>query len=349
MRVVVASTYVPFVKGGSTKIVEDLQREFVRRGYETETVMFPFYSKWRQVPEQTMALRLFDLTESAGDGTDLLVTIRYPSYALQHPNKVSWFIHHHRGAYDLWGTEWSGMPDDQEGRHYRDMMHQSDNLYLRECRKVFTNSKVVGDRLRRFNNIEPQAVLYPPLPTDHPFRPGPFGDYIVYPSRMTGIKRQHLAIEAMQYIQRPLRLVIIGRADSPSYEKQLRSQIESLDLQDRVQMLGWVSEEDKARWIAGSCGTLYLAYDEDSYGYVTLEAFHSHKPVITLTDSGGPNEVIRDAHNGFVVAPQPEPLAEAMNRLWLDRQRAAEMGMAANATLDEHCINWDHVIGSMVA
>ncbi len=349
MRVVVASTYVPFIKGGGTKIVEDLQREFVVRGYETETVMFPFYSYWRQVPEQTTALRLFDLTESAGDRIDLLITIRYPSYALQHPNKVAWFIHHHREAYDLWGTEWCGMPDDEEGRHYRDMMHQSDNVYLRECRKIFTNSKVVADRLRRFNNIEPQAVLYPPLSTGHPFRPGPFGDYIVYPSRLSRIKRQHLAIEAMQYVRPPLRLVIIGTGDTPVYEKELQSQIQRLGLQDRVQMLGWVSEEEKARWIAESCGVLYLAYDEDSYGYVTLEAFHSHKPVITLSDSGGPNEVIRDRHNGLVVPPQAEPLAEAMNRLWLDRQQAAELGRAANATLKEYCINWDHVIGSMVA
>ena len=48
---------------------------------------------------------------------------------------------------------------------------------------------------------------------------------------------------------------------------------------------------------------LYPPYDED-FGYVTLEAFLSRKPVITATDSGGPNEFVVDGVNGFVRAPE---------------------------------------------
>src|SRR5438874_12524821 len=98
MRIVIASTYVPFIKGGATKIVEDLQQELALRGFETDTVLLPFSSTWPDVAEQTVALRLFDLTESCGNRIDRLITIRYPSYALRHPNKVAWFIHHHREA-----------------------------------------------------------------------------------------------------------------------------------------------------------------------------------------------------------------------------------------------------------
>ena len=118
---------------------------------------------------------------------------------------------------------------------------------------------------------------------------------------------------------------------------------------DRVRMTGWVSEEEKADLMAGCCGALYLAFDEDSYGYVTLEAFHSYKPVVTLTDSGGSLEVIEDGHNGFVREPEPEALGEAMTRLWRDRAAAREMGENAYHTLRRHQIDWDHVIGNLTA
>ena len=45
---------------------------------------------------------------------------------------------------------------------------------------------------------------------------------------------------------------------------------------------------------------VYLPFGEDSYGYVTLEAFHARKPVVTLSDSGGTLELVRDRRNGLV-------------------------------------------------
>ena len=47
---------------------------------------------------------------------------------------------------------------------------------------------------------------------------------------------------------------------------------------------------------------LYPPFDED-FGYVTLEAFLARKPVITCTDSGGPNEFVVDGVNGCVCGP----------------------------------------------
>jgi glycosyltransferase involved in cell wall biosynthesis len=349
VRILIASTYVPFIKGGGTKIVEDLRDELVARGFETDTVMIPFYSLWTEVPEQTVGFRLLDLSEAAGNRIDRLITIRYPAYALRHPNKVAWFIHHHRSAYDLWNTEMGGMPDKPVGRHYRDMMRRSDDIYLRECRRIYTNSKVVADRLRQFNKIEPADVLYPPLQRDHPFRPGPYGDYIFYASRLTPIKRQTLAIEALRYADPEVRLVIAGTGDMPGYQQTLESLAEELGVAERVQFTGWISEEDKAKWMAGCCAALYLAFDEDSYGYVTLEAFHSAKPVVTLTDSGGPLEVIEDGLNGSVVPPTAQAVGEAMTQYWRDRGRARRLGEAGQQTLNRFRIDWDHVVENLTA
>jgi glycosyltransferase involved in cell wall biosynthesis len=349
VRIVIASTYVPFIKGGADTMVESLRQALCARGFQTDTVYLPLSSPWPDLAGQTAAFRLLDLTESCGDRIDRLITVRYPSYALRHPNKVAWFIHHYREAYDLWGTPWGGIPDTPKGREFRDALHRSDNQYLGECRKILTNSRIVADRLRRYNGIEPDAVLYPPLPEGHPFRPGPYGDYLLYVSRLTPIKRQTLAIEAMKYTRSGVRLVIGGTGEVPDYLEKLRSEVTAAGLGDRVRLPGWVSEERKAELMAGCCGALYLAYQEDSYGYVTLEAFHCAKPVITLTDSGGPLEVIRDGHNGYVAEPDPRALAEAMDRLWLDRVKGRRLGDNTRATLREYRIDWDHVVENLTA
>lgn len=349
MRVLVASTFVPFIKGGGTKIVEDLHRELLLRGFESDTVLIPFYSAWPEIASQTAALRLLDLTGSAGNKIDRLITIRTPSYAIKHPNKVAWFIHHHREAYDLWNTKWCGMPDNEVGRHHRDMMRRSDEVYLRECQKVFTNSKVVANRVLEFNGIRPEEVLYPPLNHDHLFRPGPFGDYILYVSRLTQLKRQDLAIEALKYTDPEVKLVMVGTGDVVGYGQTLEDHAHEAGVSGRIHFTEWISEEQKAELTAGCCGALYLAFDEDSYGYSTLEAFHAHKPVITLTDSGGSLEVIQDGHNGYVCGPEPRALAEAMNRLWNDRAAAKKLGENAYASLERYGIHWDRVIEKLTS
>jgi glycosyltransferase involved in cell wall biosynthesis len=137
---------------------------------------------------------------------------------------------------------------------------------------------------------------------------------------------------------------LAGKPDTESYEIELRRRVEEWGLQDKVQFLGWISEEEKARWMAGAFAALYLPYDEDSYGYVTLEAFHSHKPVLTFTDSGGTDELVEHGVNGLMLEPTPESLARGMEDLWSAGSRAREMGRAAAETLVHKKIHWDHVL-----
>ena len=76
----------------------------------------------------------------------------------------------------------------------------------------------------------------------------------------------------------------------------------------------------------GAFASLYLPFEEDSYGYVTLEAFHSHKPVLTFTDSGGTDEIVEDGVNGMMLEPTPEALARGMETLWAARERTPRHG-----------------------
>lgn len=348
MRILIATTYVPFIAGGGRMIVESLETQLRKRGHQVDSAWIPLRSYWPELAQQTLAMRLLDLTEAGGVKTDRLITIRYPSHALRHPNKVCWFIHHHRGAYDLWGTPYQDIPTTSEGVALREAMILSDTVYLKEAIKVFANSKVVAGRLQRFNGIEVDGVLYPPLPNPEMFTSGDFGSYFLYSSRLTPIKRQALAIEAMLHVRSNFKLVLAGAPDQDRYFGELAAMIGRLGLSQRVELLGWVEEKRKAALTSGCMAALYLPYDEDSYGYPTLEAFHSEKPVITLTDSGGPSEIVRDGYNGLIVQPQPQLLAEAMEGMWTSRQHTLEMGRNARQSLADLPISWETVIDRLL-
>lgn len=347
MRVVLASTYIPFLQGGGTMIVDSLEYQMKQRGFEVDTVRIPFHPEWPRIPQQMLALRNLDMVQSAAGEVDLLVTVRYPSYCMDHPNKVSWFLHHHRGAYDLWGTPFQDIPSTPEGQRFRQTLIDSDTRYLNECQRIFTISKRVGQRIKQFNGIDVTGVRYPPLPNSDRYYTGDFGNYVVFPSRLTPLKRQELAIRAMQHVRSDVRLVLIGSPDVPAYLEELQQLACELGVEQRVEFKGWISLEEKIDLIAHSAGVVFTPQDED-YGYVTLEAFYSGKAVITCTDSGGPTEFIESGVNGLTIEPSATSLAEAIEKIASDRAYARKMGQAAYDMLPQFRLTWDYVIEGLL-
>jgi hypothetical protein len=105
--------------------------------------------------------------------------------------------------------------------------------------------------------------------------------------RLETVKRVDLAIRAMQHVSPGLSLVIAGTG---THAAALRTLADSLGIASRVKFLGEVSSDDLINLYAGALAVVFPPFDED-YGYVTLEAFLAHKPVVTTTDAGWPQRV----------------------------------------------------------
>ncbi len=347
MKIIVASTVVPFLYGGYTVIVDSLAERLRKEGHTVEVLLFPFSSVHTELMEQMLAFRLVDLSQHG----DRLITVRFPSYLLQHPNKVVWFIHHHRGAYDLWGTEYQDIPITPEGVGVRDAIRNADAVGLGECRRVFSNSQVVANRLRQFNGVEAE-VLYPPLPRAESYHCAGYGEFILYLGRLVHHKRQWLAIEAMRHVRSGVQLVIAGKPDPDAmlYLAELHAIVEKYNLGNRVTILSdWIDEARKVELFSQCLAGAYFPLDEDSYGYPSLEAHCSRKAVLTTTDSGGTLELIHDGQNGLVTAPEPEAIAAAMDSLFLNRDQARAMGEAATKRMADLGISWEHVLRRILA
>ena len=98
----------------------------------------------------------------------------------------------------------------------------------------------------------------------------------------------------------------------------------------------------------GSAACAYLPFDEDSLGYVTMEAFAAGKPVLTTTDSGGLLEMVSEA-TGLVVEPSPAALAGALDHLFADPARTAALGRAARAEWDGRGLDWPSTVARLLA
>ncbi|MEX3816362.1 glycosyltransferase family 4 protein [Paraburkholderia sp. BR13439] len=86
---------------------------------------------------------------------------------------------------------------------------------------------------------------------------------------------------------------------------------------------------------------------DEDYGLITLEAMLASKPVITTTDSGGPLELIEHQRSGLVVEPDAPALAGALRRVCGDLTEARNMGLAGRKSV-EH-LSWTTLCDALLA
>jgi len=347
MRILIATTHVPFIRGGAEAHAEGLRDALVNEGHEAEIVAVPF--KWyppEKILDHMLACRLLDLSEVAGTPVDLLIGLKFPAYLIPHKNKVLWILHQFRTAYELWDHPLGDLIYSPNGDEVRDAIREADRRIIPEAQKVFANSANVATRLREFCGIDAPPLYHPP-PHAEKFYSQLAGDYLFFPSRLCHPKRQSLVLHALAKTKEKVRVRFAGTADNPVFADELKSLARRLGVSDRAEWLGQVTEDDKRQHYAAACAVVYPPIDED-YGYVTLEAMLAAKPVITCSDSGGPLEFVEAGQTGLIVDPDPESIAAAMDQLWSGRDQAKRMGENGRERYDAMGITWKNVVRKLI-
>ena len=337
-RIVVCGVQTLFVRGGAEMHVDNLRRQLESRGLIVDQVNLPYKDMPRiEILKGFIAWRALNLLEMHGNKIDMVIGTKFPSYAVNHPNKVVWLIHQHRQAYELYGTRYSDMHTRIDGKVFSRLVRWMDKSSLKNAKKVFTNSGNVSKRLLKYNNIQGEPLYHPPK-LHQLFRNDGHGDYILAVGRMEPIKRVDLIVRAMAYSSSGVRCVIVGDGLQLAELKALASQ---LGLDGRVTFAGNVSDCDLVDLYAGCAGVIYPPYDED-YGYVTVEAFLSRKPVITTDDSGGTLEFVKDQVTGYISPPDPQALGAYIDEVYCRKDMSASMGEAGYEVVKD--ISWDNVL-----
>ena len=346
MHLLIATTQVPFIQGGAEIHARSLLDALTAAGHRAEIVAVPF--KWyppERILDSMLACRLLDLTESNGRKIDRVIGLKFPAYLIPHPDKVLWILHQHRQAYEQWDHPLGDMALYGSGREVRDAIRRADTQLIPEARHVYTNSQNVSLRLQQYCGLPSTPLYHPPHNADA-FYCEPGEGYFFYPSRINAAKRQHLAVEALATLPGNRRLILCGESEDDAYYQKLQDEVIRLGLSDRVRFLGRVTEQEKLRLYARSLAVIYPPFDED-YGYVTLEAMLSGKPVVTCTDSGGPLEFVNHETTGYVTAPDASALAAALAQLAENPSHAAALGQAGRAAYLARGITWANVVTAL--
>jgi glycosyltransferase involved in cell wall biosynthesis len=319
--------------GGAERFYEALVGAFRQAGHDAQEVSVTAdESTFDHITQNYLAC--YDLDLSA---FDLVISTKAPTWLVRHPRHVCYLVHTIRVFYDMYDTVF---PDaGEELRAQQKLIHRMDNLALAapRCRAVFAIGSEVSRRLREWNGLG-ASVLHPPI-WSNTFHSGPSGNYLLLPGRLHPWKRVDLVIRAMRHVTAPLRLVITGTGEA---EADLRALAAG---DSRIEFRGRVSDAELVELYTGAFAVPFTPERED-YGYVTLEAFASGKPVITCTDSGEAAAIVQHGKSGFVCAPDPTSIGKHIDLLWNDRERAAAFGRTGREWVYEQ--SWAMVVARLV-
>ena len=149
---------------------------------------------------------------------------------------------------------------------------------------------------------------------------------VAYLGRLKAYKRVDLVIRAFAALEDPAaRLAIAGSGD---HRDALEALVRSLDLQERVTFLGFVSADEK-RALLRRAWVVALASPKEGWGITNLEAAACGTPVVA-SDSPGIRESVEDGATG-VLTPHGDltAMTAALGRFTTDPALVARMGAAA--------------------
>jgi glycosyltransferase involved in cell wall biosynthesis len=155
-------------------------------------------------------------------------------------------------------------------------------------------------------------------------------------------------VEAFALISREVpgaRLALAGRGP---LEGEIRKRIQALELQDRVRILGWISNEDLVGWYRAADLVLMPTQELEGFGLTTAEALACGTPVVG-TPVGANPEVLRRLDTSLITR-DASPAAMAETVIELVRQQDRLDALAARARAAVHpVLGWDSVADTYMA
>jgi glycosyltransferase involved in cell wall biosynthesis len=339
MRIAVIT---PLMKSGEQGGAEVLYRGLVRALREASHVVEPIEVIIDESSFDAILdgyVRCYDLNLA---GYDLVISTKAPTFMVRHPNHVTYLFHTIRAFYDMFEREYGS--GTREQHQQRRVVHRLDKygLHPERVRKHFAIGEQPYTRLCQadaFWRTVPFKALHPP-PLLEGFKAPRRGEYIFLPSRLHRWKRVDLVIQSFNYIKSNIALKIVGTGEDEPVLRELAKD------DPRIEFLGRVSDEELVDLYAGALAVPFVPLNED-YGFVTIEAFKSKKPVITCEDSGEPAHIVKNLETGFVVEPEPQAIAQKIEYLVGNPEHAAEMGSNGYASVSY--ISWDTVIAGLTS
>jgi glycosyltransferase involved in cell wall biosynthesis len=160
------------------------------------------------------------------------------------------------------------------------------------------------------------------------------GQHIVFAvARLVYEKGMHQLVEAAPKIlaQFPeARFIIAGKGPEA---KALKQRAKRLGLVDKIDFVGFVSDEERNEYYQNACCAVFPSLYEP-FGIVAIEAMALGCPVV-VSDVGGLGEIVKHAHNGVTIYPNnADSIAWGVTHILSDPKQAQRYAVEAFEDVD---------------
>jgi glycosyltransferase involved in cell wall biosynthesis len=379
---IVAPSAVPFRIGGAENLFWGLLQHFNQHtSHQADLIKIPSReSNFWELIDNYWNFSQLDLSHF-----DLVISTKYPSWMIHHPNHVCYMLHKLRGLYDQCPPSclnaYETSDPDLVGLQKFMQRHQGERAALSEFYQRINHIRAhqtrfpadafqfPGQLIREIlyfldgiglapNAVKKYAAISHNVANRKDYFPVGYPVHAIYPPPVVpefyqGRYDYLFTVSRLEQGSKRIGLLI----EAMKYVKaNIKFKIagtgddvphlKQLAGNDpRIEFLGFVNDRGLAKLYADAFAVLYIPYDED-YGLITVEAMMSGKPVITAVDSGGTNEFVRNGETGYSVAPDPVAIAERIDALCANPQEARRMGQAALEQVGY--ITWDYAVASLL-
>jgi glycosyltransferase involved in cell wall biosynthesis len=224
--------------------------------------------------------------------------------------------------------------------------------FIQKADAVIVNSSFTGkkvtDIFQRPIRVIPYGTTIEPVSTERKATPG---HHIFCVGRMIERKGFKYLIDAMVQVIREFPDVTLTLAGGGPVRESLLRQVESLQLQNSVNLPGKVSAEELERLF--SQGDMFILPaiidkngDTEGLGVVLIEAMTYKMPVIASNVGGIPDVIIPGKSGVLVEQKNPSALADAIIKLFKDPKKMQDIGESGYEFISKE-FSWKRVIGEI--
>ena len=331
MRVLMVTPGFYPIEGGTETMVRNLSIELKKVGVHVDVMTFnmdrKWNPKWRKKIEKIDGLTVFKVPAlnwlPIKHSPRITFRINLIPGRFTHLMKQYDIIHFHEAEFSFPLFSYfvkkpkilhlHGIRFDYFKRYHlsRFLLKTAADLYL-------SLTKQMKNELVKLGIPENKIVYFPNAVDTRIFRPREkIDNTIIFVGRITPDKGLHVLLRSLRYIEKSIRLVIIGPTDwNLDYHHSVLKSIEA-ENQNGKHKITYLGPQDQANIIKWYQKASILVSPSliEAFGIVNLEALSCETPVVA-THTGGIPEVVKNGENGILVpVNNPVKLAEAIQYL----------------------------------
>ena len=319
-------------------IAHDLTQALRDHGHSAETVIVPFVQGGGdQVVKQALACQLMNYGDGHGSSIDRLIGLRFPAYLIEHPKSVLWVHEVYTPAYEQPFCEGVRVPGD-----LAEAIRNVDRQRFARAEHVFADSDLLAERLRAYLGLDTPVLRAPP-PLASLLSGAEAHPYLLAVADKLQGPAFELLLRSGDYCRQPvqLKLAALATADSNAQSRWCFASGAVFEVAP------WCSSQELAD-LFNRC--LAVVDPGNASGSPTLgrQAALASKCLVSCSDGSAARDGVVSGSNGWIVEPSARGIAQALDRIWLERDETLAMGAAARTQYAQLDISWENTLAKLL-